>query len=119
MGAKEMIKKAESMHSSGRMPEDVFNKVCQAAWKLAPELAPAKEERPQLLTLAETGDVDAMRELLVCGTDPNTIDKHGTTPLLLATRNGHSDCAQTLIQHRADVNQVGSWNFSPLMYAAI
>ena len=40
------------------------------------------------------------------GADPNAADAKGRTPLFEAALNGHSECAQVLIRHGADVNQI-------------
>jgi hypothetical protein len=85
---------------------------------------PSRSEKPTLpnalRAAAEGGHVTATERALIAGQDPNhASDSVGTTPLLLAVRNGHATVVDTLLAAGADVNQVGAWNFSPLMYAAI
>ena len=85
---------------------------------------PSRSEKPTLPSVlraaAEGGHVTATERALIAGQDPNhASDSVGTTPLLLAVRNGHATVVDTLLAAGADVNQVGAWNFSPLMYAAI
>ncbi|KAL8597549.1 hypothetical protein ACOMHN_033420 [Nucella lapillus] len=53
---------------------------------------------------SHTASADVTRILLQAGADVNTQDIRGDTPLLKASREGHSDTMELLIQYGADVN---------------
>ncbi|CAK0852683.1 unnamed protein product, partial [Prorocentrum cordatum] len=115
--------RAEELRASGKMPQEVFDRIRQAALTAAPELAAEGAEqdpRPALIRLAEAGDADGVRQELAGPlVDPDVADASGTTALLVAVRQGHEDVARLLIRRGADVNKAGPWRFTPLMYAAI
>jgi ankyrin repeat protein len=48
---------------------------------------------------------------------PKVKDGGGLTPLIYATREGCLDCARTLIEAGADVNQVSNYGWTPLLTA--
>jgi uncharacterized protein len=48
---------------------------------------------------------------------PKVKDGGGLTPLIYAAREGCLDCAQTLVEAGADVNQVSNYGWSPLLTA--
>jgi cytohesin len=50
------------------------------------------------------GALEAVKQYITAGTDVNTKDAFGTTPLLLAIFNGHKEIAELLIANGADVN---------------
>mmetsp|Transcript_27292 Transcript_27292/g.84808 ORF Transcript_27292/g.84808 Transcript_27292/m.84808 type:complete len:181 (+) Transcript_27292:2-544(+) len=81
--------------------------------------AAATEEPTVLLDLAECGDLPRLRRALAAGGAPDAADQHGTTPLLVAIRNGHEEVAEALVRSGADVNRPGAWGHTPLMYATI
>lgn len=41
-----------------------------------------------------------------CLADPNLCDKHGQTPLMMASYQGHTSAAQTLVEAGAGINIV-------------
>jgi ankyrin repeat protein len=68
-----------------------------------------------LLRTAAEGRVDAVRELLAAGADPNTRDKEGKTPLFLAS---NEETARVLFEAGADCRSASRYGESPLMLAA-
>jgi ankyrin repeat protein len=75
--------------------------------------ADANEELPlgrrPLMLAARSGSVDAVRALLAKGADPNAKETaRGTTALMQAADQGHSDVLGVLIEHGADVAAVSA-----------
>ena len=59
----------------------------------------------ELCEAAAAGDIEAVKQQLIKGTDPNTRDRElGATPLTWATLFNHVEVAEFLIQKGADVN---------------
>ncbi len=61
----------------------------------------------KLKVLSESMDADditKVRKLIEAGADVNVINKYGKTPLLMASRNGHTEVVKLLLQAKADVN---------------
>ncbi|MGD9906519.1 MAG: ankyrin repeat domain-containing protein [Vicinamibacterales bacterium] len=68
---------------------------------------------------ARQGAAAAATALVAAGADVNLVSPgDGTTPLLIATLNGHFDLAMSLLDHGADPNLAGGGGAAPL-YAAI
>jgi cytohesin len=67
---------------------------------------------------AYQGDLDKVRDYLEKGTDANTVDAFGATPLHYAARQGHLELVKLLIAKGADVNAKNKNNFTPLHWAA-
>ena len=75
------------------------------------------ERIDSLLTLAASGDLDAIRSGLI---DEDDIDRRGTrgwTLLIAASRNGHADLVDWLLAAGADPNRANPMGTAPLMYA--
>ena len=51
-------------------------------------------------------DIETVKSLIEQGVDPNTVIVHGLTPLMIASDNGHTNIADTLIHSGAKVNMV-------------
>ncbi|XP_031630464.1 myotrophin [Contarinia nasturtii] len=51
---------------------------------------------------ADYGQSDVLRYLINKGADVNTRDKHGITPILAATWEGHTNCVRILLENGAD-----------------
>jgi ankyrin repeat protein len=56
-------------------------------------------------------------ELLASGADPNARVNDGNTPLHLASRNGHVNVAEILLDFGVDVNAQNNYNTIPLHFA--
>mmetsp|Transcript_33111 Transcript_33111/g.60905 ORF Transcript_33111/g.60905 Transcript_33111/m.60905 type:complete len:195 (+) Transcript_33111:88-672(+) len=91
----------------------------------------------QLLRAACEGDVSALSEAITEGANletrrpvivclgsqplekaPGGARKEGLTPLMQAARNGHSKCAQLLLEANANVNAMDEDGLCPLHFAA-
>lgn len=59
----------------------------------------------ELLDHCKTGNLEAVRQLLVNGTDPNFKDYDGCTALHEASRLGHFNIVQELLRYNANVNE--------------
>ena len=57
-------------------------------------------------TFAQRGDVETLRALLDAGCDVDERDFSGFTPLMVAAREGHADCARLLLQRGADLHNL-------------
>jgi ankyrin repeat protein len=64
----------------------------------------------KLAEAAETGDLETLKALLAAGIDPDTVVNvpDSRTPLALACKNHHVECAGLLIAAGADVNKMDS-----------
>ena len=72
------------------------------------------------MTLAEaaaTGDVAAVERLLGEGAPVDARDRARRTPLLVATRENHTEAARLLIEAGADVNAKDNIRDTPFLYA--
>jgi ankyrin repeat protein len=61
-------------------------------------------ERTALSWAAYRGDTEAVGLLAQAGSDVDSLDEDGQTPLILATRNGHSDSITKLLTFKPDLN---------------
>ena len=64
------------------------------------------------------GNIEAVKQHIVTGTDVNAKDKNGDTPLHHAAWNGHKDIVELLIVNGADVNAKDNYKSTPLHFAA-
>lgn len=78
-----------------------------------------------LLSACESGDVSAVRTVIELGVDPNTwwndpnhAYRHGKSAVMWATRHGHIQIVQILIQCGADIHYVSKRDGNALHYAA-
>ncbi|MEI6085850.1 MAG: ankyrin repeat domain-containing protein [Verrucomicrobiota bacterium] len=76
--------------------------------------APDKEE---LLTAAQTGDADLVRELIARAADVQARDNSGWTPLMRAAHAGNLDAAKVLLENGADFQAVSHDGTSALRLA--
>lgn len=72
----------------------------------------------RLLSAAELGELDRLRELVAAGADVNTLEYESRTPLRLAVDQCHLDCVRELLAAGADVNARDKDGNTPLHYAA-
>ncbi len=78
-------------------------------WKDAPLL---------LLLCAERGDTESVRSLLRIGVDLNFQNKHGTAPLMAASREGLVDMVRLLLEHGAKPNIQNVYGYTALLFAS-
>jgi ankyrin repeat protein len=65
------------------------------------------------------GDITKIQEAIQAGADVNVRYKYGFTPLLIASRNGHTEIVRLLLTANADVNAPDKTNgFTPLWKAS-
>jgi len=72
---------------------------------------------PTIHLAAFVGSLDKLQRFVKTGTDINSEDKNGRTPLLRAVTGGHIDAVGFLIENGADVNTSDKQSRVPLVYA--
>ena len=82
-----------------------------------PESSTARAPKISIHDAAAQGNNDAINKHLSAGTDINTKDESGWTPLHWAASKVHNKTAKLLIKAGADVNVVNKDGLSPLDYA--
>jgi ankyrin repeat protein len=71
---------------------------------LIPVMAFAQNLNDDLLAAARKSDVEAVKELLAKGADPNAKSPYGATPLFFACDRGNLEIVKILVERGADVN---------------
>jgi len=79
--------------------------------------ARSKGGTTKLMSAANTGDLQRIRELVARGADVNLADDFGWTALRYAVRKKDLDVVRLLIDSEADVNQASKTGRTPLMSA--
>ena len=75
----------------------------------------SKRKPTSILDAVDLRNIEAVKQYITAGTDVNTKDAFGTTPLLLAIFNGHKEIAELLIANGADVNaKADEFSYTPL-----
>ena len=82
------------------------------------DTATKKDNTPELVLLAESGDLAKIDKLLSIGQNPNIYDSCKWTPLMKASLNGHLDIVKLLLLSGAEVDQADSGNYTALLLAA-
>ncbi|MGE0827384.1 MAG: ankyrin repeat domain-containing protein [Candidatus Binatia bacterium] len=77
------------------------------------------DSEAELLKQAAAGNLQGVKALLRAQTSPNTTDKKGWTPLMMAVMNGHTNVVHALLRSGADVNKKNSTGRTALMIAAL
>src|SRR4051794_26900954 len=72
----------------------------------------------KLLDAAEDSDIDAVKELLAKGADPNARDEHCVTPLMISAEYFDTSMAQALLDAGADVNARDMVGWTALLTAS-
>jgi len=72
----------------------------------------------ELLSVAESGDVDELLRLLPRVVDINARNRHGMTALMKAAFFGHEPVVRVLLEHGADPNVIRNDSFTALALAA-
>lgn len=62
----------------------------------------------RLLTAAEHGDTETLKQLIKDGVSPNLRDRSRWTALMYAARNGHLECCKILLDAGADMDAIGN-----------
>src|SRR3990167_7224855 len=70
-----------------------------------------------LITASHIGDLEAVKELLQAGADPNIVNRGGQTPLYWASYHGYLEIVRELLQAGADPNIAEKDGITPLMSA--
>ena len=68
--------------------------------------------------VAYTPFVKLCEFLLANGANMDALSRNGSTPLLIAAREGHASVVATLLAHRADPNDGGDKGLTPLLMAS-
>lgn len=83
--------------------------------RLAPNHPKGADSGGGLLIQAyKQGDIQLIRSLLQCGSDPNTLDIYGASVLHYASQMGDVDLVRYLLKHKADVNLQNAEGQTPL-----
>jgi ankyrin repeat protein len=72
---------------------------------------------PTIHLAAFVGSLEKLRSFIKAGTDINSKDENGQTPLLRALMGRHIDVVEFLIDNEADINTGDKWGYMPLVYA--
>ncbi len=78
----------------------------------------ANERQPDIVRSAGSGNLDRIRQALASGTDVNTPDSAGWTPLHTAILQGKGDAVDLLLKSGADVNRAAKDGWTPLDMAS-
>lgn len=70
-----------------------------------------------LLSAAEAGNTEQVRQLLTQGVAVDCRNHWGQTPLIVAARGGHLEVVDVLLLQGADVNAQDDWNTTPYLAA--
>ena len=82
-----------------------------------PELTKSKGPDISIHKAASQGNIQAIKDYIANGTDLNSKDESGWTPLHWATSKVHNKAAKILISEGANVNIVNKDGLAPLDYA--
>ena len=101
---------------SGQTPLDAAIKDNQGAVAVLLKRHGGKtgEELEAIIDAAKKGDIEAVKQHLVVGTDVNTKDSSGWTPLHLAAGQGHKKIVKLLIAKSANINAKDDKGRTPL-----
>lgn len=70
-----------------------------------------------LLQASRDGDLELVKLIVADGTDPDTPNKHGVTPLMMAVHSGHVEIVRFLMAQRVDLNKRSEKGFTALKIA--
>ena len=81
------------------------------------EVAGARIVNENIFILAQNGRVHELQNLFRGGIDPDSIDKHGNTILIIACQNNHIDLVKLCLQYSANINWRNNSGKSALDFA--
>src|SRR5262245_34545902 len=85
---------------------------------LLPTLVFAQTANDDLIVAARKSNVEAVKELLAKGADPNAKTQYGATPLFFACDRGNLEIVKMLVERGADVNAKDTfYNSTPVVWA--
>ncbi|MDB5366750.1 MAG: ankyrin repeat protein [Rhodospirillales bacterium] len=84
----------------------------------APSHAQGIFDAPAILTAVQQGDFAWAQKLLLGGSNPNSTDERGVTPLILAARRNDVALVRLLLEHRASPARKDKSGQTPLFHAA-
>ena len=76
------------------------------------------DQTPELISLAESGDLSKVNKLLSLGQSPDIQDSCQWTPLMKAAQYGHIDIVKALLKSGALVDQADKGSYTALLLAA-
>jgi ankyrin repeat protein len=82
------------------------------------DAAPGSDRRTALCSAAAAGVAPVVAALIMAGADLDKLDIDGSSPLLLASMEGHLATVNLLLEHGADSNTPDAAGFTPLFVAA-
>jgi ankyrin repeat protein len=71
-----------------------------------------------LLTAAESGDLEQVKKALAAGANSSAKDKDGLTPLMKAVIKSHSEIVKLLLEEGSNVDDVDAYGWSAMLWAA-
>ncbi|WP_138431139.1 ankyrin repeat domain-containing protein [Fodinibius saliphilus] len=74
--------------------------------------------KDNIFTAIRSIDYISINVLLSDGTDIDTVDKHGNTPLMVAAQIGNPRILNIILSHNPDVNKYNKEGFTALMVAS-
>lgn len=73
----------------------------------------------KLISAAEKGNLERVRHLVKAGILIDVKHVNGWTPFMIASRNGHAETCQFLMDNKANINATDRFGQTPLMWAVI
>jgi ankyrin repeat protein len=70
------------------------------------------------LEVSKIGDADKLKRLLNAGVNIEARDVNGSTPILIATANNHTNIVKILLDAGANPNEKNRWQDTTLVWAA-
>lgn len=77
----------------------------------------AAESAPPLIFATQSGDAEAIQDMIARGAELDATDENGRTALMIATHANWIEAARLLIEAGADVNAKDNIDDSPYLYA--
>jgi ankyrin repeat protein len=81
-------------------------------------ISPIPKNHADLISAIDRNDVDAVKDLLAQGVDPNASDRRGGTLMGLAAAHGYGEIVRLFLKVGADIDQREQGEVSALMRAA-